>query len=379
MEMPVKVLQVLDFINYNSGVSAVVINYYFHMDHTKVQCDFMLYENPERELEQKLLGKGAKIYVMGKPNAKNIKSYQRNVENFFLQYGKEYKIVHVHIPNAAFIVLRIARKYDISVRILHSHNARGADGLLKTIRNFLLNKWGILYANKYYACGKAAGEYLYGKKKMNSGMVQILNNAIDMEKYKYSPSAREKIRQSLGIKNEFLLGHVGRFEEQKNHQKLLDIFVEAKKSNLDCKLVLLGNGSLIDEIRKKALELGISDSIIFEGVVSNVEDYMNAMDVFLLPSLYEGLPVVCVEAQATGLPCLVSTNVTHEIKLTKNVYFLEFDDVELWARMIKRLIDQHINRAEISGMDAYNIGKQAIQLEEKYLNYGLCSNSNVYL
>lgn len=379
MKKPVRVLQVLDFINHNSGVSSVVMNYYLHLKLTNVQCDFLLYEDAEEGLGAELKKRGARIYVTGQPGGAGIAVYQKNVDDFFAQHGKEYDAVHIHIPNAAFIVLRSAKKYGISVRILHSHNARGADGRIKKIRNFILNRWGIHYANQYYSCSEAAGKYLYGKKKMKAGIVTILNNAVDLEKYRYHPEHRTIIRNMLSVSDELLLGHVGRFEEQKNHELLLEIFAEVLRRGLKCRLVLLGDGILREQMEKKAAILGIADRVDFVGVVNHAEEYLSAMDMFLLPSLYEGLPVVCVEAQAAGLPCLVSMNVTTEIKLTNHVYFIKNEDIRQWCCKIIQLADALPDRNRIYGMDQYDIVKQARNLEEKYLNYGSGTNTDVYL
>lgn len=379
MKKTVKVLQVLDYVNHNSGVSAVVMNYFSHMNHDRVQCDFLLFENKENEISREIVRCGGNIYTTGKPTGKNILNYRKRVDEFFAQHVGEYEVVHVHIPNAAFAVLRSAKKYGVPVRILHSHNARGADGAIKKVRNFLLNKWGILYANQYFACGEAAGAYLYGKKKMRKHQVQILNNAIDLERYAFREEKRENIRQQYKIApDEMLLGNVGRFVEQKNQTRLLEIFAEARRT-IRAKLILLGDGELRSDLEEKAQQLGIADDVIFAGVVDNVEAYLSAMDVFLLPSLYEGLPVVCVEAQAAGLPCLVSANVTREIKLTDRVYFIENGETAKWCEMLERLARDGAARRNGMELEAYDIRKQAAVLKEIYLQYGKNTDTDVHL
>lgn len=379
MSKVIKVLQVLDFINHNSGVSAVVMNYYTHLAQERVNCDFLLYEQADRDLEKRIKANGSKIYLTGQPSGRNMGIYCRDVDKFFASHAGEYDVVHVHIPNAAFVILNCAKKYGVPVRILHSHNARGADGLVKKVRNFVLNKCGICYANQYMACSKAAGEYLFGRKLCEKGQVTILNNAILLEKYRYNPQKREELRKALGIGEETLLGHVGRFAEQKNHMGLLAIFSKLCEQGWKGKLLLIGNGELRDSIIQRAEILGIKERVIFARVVSNVNEYMSAMDIFLLPSLYEGLPVVCVEAQAAGLPCLVSTNVTKEIELTDRVKFIEGDNVAQWCDAIEQLIKAMPDRAEKVQMDAYDIEKQARRLEEIYLQYGKSADTDVDL
>lgn len=379
MKKTVKVLQVLDYVNHNSGVSAVVMNYFSHMDRDKVQCDFLLFEKEENEISREIVRCGGRIYTSGKPAGKSILNYRKRVDEFFAQHVGEYEVVHIHIPNAAFAVLRSAKKYGVPVRILHSHNARGADGTVRKVRNFLLNKWGIRYANRYFACSEAAGVYLYGKRKMEKHQVWVINNAIDLKRYAFREERREQIRRQYGIgPEEMLLGNVGRFVEQKNQIRLLEIFAAAEKK-LDVKLILLGDGELREDLRNKAEQLGIIEKVIFAGVVDDVENYLSAMDVFLLPSLYEGLPVVCVEAQAAGLPCLVSSNVTREIRLTDQVYFIENAETAQWCETLEELAHNMGTRQSGLKLDAYDIEKQAAVLEENYLRYGKSTDTDVDL
>lgn len=376
MSESIRVLQVLDFINYNSGVSAVVTNYFFQMDPQRVQCDFLLYEMPEEAWTARLTVAGAKVYATGKPSGRSMAEYERNVKDFFRQHAKDYDIVHVHIPNAAFIVLRYAKKYGIKVRILHSHNARGADGAVKKIRNYLLNQWGIRYANQYFACSVKAGNYLFGEKRC--GQLVVLPNAIRLERYAFDEKKQKIIRESLGVKeHELLLGHIGRFAEQKNHEGLLKIFAETRRQGMDTKLVLLGDGELREKTGQLAEELGIKDQVLFAGVVANVPDYLSAMDIFLLPSLYEGLPVVCVEAQAAGLPCLISDQVTREIALTEQVWFLANGNLDSWCDRIRKISAEGRSRNAVKGLEHYDIVRQTRNLEERYLQYAAGTDLDV--
>ena len=376
MSESIRVLQVLDFINYNSGVSAVVTNYFFQLDPQRVQCDFLLYEMPEDAWMTRLTAAGAKVYATGKPSGRSMAEYERNVKDFFWQHAKDYDIVHVHIPNAAFIVLRYAKKYGIKVRILHSHNARGADGAVKKIRNYLLNQCGIRYANQYFACSVKAGNYLFGEKRC--GQLVVLPNAIRLERYAFDEKKRKTIRDSLGVKeHELLLGHIGRFAEQKNHEGLLKIFAETRKRGMDTKLVLLGDGELREKTGQLAEQLGIKDQVLFAGVVANVPDYLSAMDIFLLPSLYEGLPVVCVEAQAAGLPCLISDQVTREIALTDQVWFLANGDLDSWCDRIRKISAEGRGRNAVKGLEQYDIVRQTRNLEERYLQYATGTDLDV--
>lgn len=373
----IRVLQVLDKVSYNSGVSAVVMNYCKHIS-KNVQIDFLLYEQPEKEWIELLERLNIQIYTSGKPTGRGIVTYQKNVEEFFRVHAENYDIVHLHIPNAAFTVLRCAKKYGIPVRIMHSHNARGADGMVKKVRNFILNKWGLLYANEYFACGLEAAKYLFGKQKVESGSVVIINNAIDLAKYSYDVEKRQSIRTKLGLNDEILLGHVGRFEEQKNHQGLIRIFKELISLDESYKLVLLGDGPLREQIECEVVQSGLAKKVIFTGIVNNVNEYLSAMDIFVLPSLYEGLPVVCVEAQAAGLPCIVSTNVTNEIRFTESVYFVEHDNIVSWCEKIRSCKSDTSVRM-CKEIEEYSIQKQAKRLEGIYMSYGASTNTDVHL
>lgn len=367
----VRVLQVLDRINHSSGVSAVVMNYYSCLSQEHIKCDFLLFEQADKDLETLIHSNGSNIYTTGHPSGRNMKVYRKNVDTFFAEHANEYDVVHVHIPNTAFVILNCAKKYGVPVRILHSHNARGADGTMKKVRNFVLNKWGICYANHYMACSVAAGKYLFGKKACAKGAVIVLNNAIALERYQYNAEKRTELRKALGVKEETVLGHVGRFAEQKNHMGLLTILAKLCEQGWNGKLLLLGDGELKEAVTHRAEELQIKEHIIFAGVVENVNEYMSAMDIFLLPSLYEGLPVVGVEAQAAGLPCLISDRVSRETKLTEQVRFLDIHDVQTWCDSIRELEGSARGRncAKPNELESFDITKQVVRLEQLYRSF----------
>ena len=209
-------------------------------------------------------------------------------------------------------------------------------------------------------------------------------NAIDLKKYSYNFESRNRIRKKLGIQDELVLGHVGRFSEQKNHQFLIKIVSELKKNNIDFKLLLLGGGELQDEIKEQVKKSVLEKNVVFTGVVNNVKEYMDAMDIFLLPSLYEGLPCVCVEAQTNGLPCVLSEKITSEVSLTDTVYFLGILDETAWAEKIVEIFNMSQLRklrekSCFIGLEQYDITIQAKILEERYLSYGNSTDIDVNL
>ena len=212
-----------------------------------------------------------------------------------------------------------AKKADIPVRISHSHNTVTRFDFkwpIKILYKYLLR----LVATDYVACGIDAGKYLFGKE------VKVIHNAIDVDKFKFNGKARNKLRKELNIENKFVIGHVGRFEPQKNHNFLIDVFYEYQKRDNDAVLLLIGNGSLEDKIKEKVKQLDIQDKVKFTGSISNVNEMYSAMDLFILPSFHEGLPVVGVEAQMSGVTCVFSDNVTKEVKFNENVFYISLND-----------------------------------------------------
>lgn len=360
----VRILQVLDKINENSGVSAVVMNYYEHLTDPEVVFDFMVNEPVAEATKQELEKRGSKIYLMPGLSGRNIPRYKKELEKFFKEHAKEYSIIHGHIPNAAMFYLTVAKKYGIPIRILHSHNARGADGVYKKVRNYFLNHLGIRAANRYFACSYCAADYLFGKR--NREQVTLLPNAVDLEKYRFNEEKRKKMREEYQVGERLVIGHVGRFVEQKNHAFIIEIANELKKHSKDFVMLLAGDGDLRSQIQQKIKEEQLEENFIFTGAVKNVEDYLQMMDVFILPSLYEGLPVVGVEAQANGLPCVFSNQITREVELTKGVYFVPLM-VELWIQKLEELRGtQRSKNGDVLAESGFSIERQAGRLAELY-------------
>lgn len=364
---PVRVLQVLDQISYNSGACAVIMNYYRHMDHRKVQFDFMVHEAPDEELQKKIMENGSKIYQMPSLSMRNMLLYPKALKKFFEEH-RDYQVVHGNIPNASAFYLRAARRAGVPVRILHAHSARGADKVWKRIRNYLLSRIGVCHANTYFACSKTAAVYLFGK---DISHVHMVKNAIEVETYRFNQEKRAEYREKLHVDDDtLLLGHVGRFSEEKNHLFLLEVLYEVRQRGVDCKLLLVGDGEKRKEIENHARELGVWDAVICTGVVNHVGDYLNAMDVFLLPSLFEGLPVVGIEAQCNGLPCLFSDRITREAGILSNVRYLPIRDATMWAEELGNEKQDRVSDAWKKIVRAgYSIRHEAKKLEEFLKNH----------
>ena len=220
------------------------------------------------------------------------------------------------------------------------------------------------------ACSKEAGEWLFGEDAVSEDKVYLLNNAIDVDNYRKNLSVRGILRQELGLENELVIGHVGRFKPQKNHDYLLDVFVKVCEKREDVRLLLIGDGPLKGGIEQKAEDLGIKDKVIFMGEVDNVGKYLNAMDVFAFPSLYEGLSVVMVEAQANGLRCVMadSERVSKDTILTGNVVCIKTDDKhkDKWAEALLDFGKEHADTAQEIKDKGYDITLEAKRLERFY-------------
>ncbi len=366
----IRVAQIMGNMN-GGGVEAVVLNYFRNIDRNRVHFDFIIHNTsthvPKEEIEH--LG-GRVIFV---PHYKKIFKYRKAISKIFKD--NNYDIVHSHINTASVFPLRIAKKSDIKVRIAHAHSTSNRKEFIRNIIKNLLKLFSKKYATHFFACSEYAGVWMFGEKTFQKGKITIINNAIDMEKFKFNDEIRQKIRNELNLNNKHVIGHVGRFMTQKNHKFLLDIFLKVQKEREDAILLLLGDGPLIEEIKDIVKSLKLTESVIFMGNVSETEKYYNVMDCFVLPSLYEGLPVVGIEAQLNGLPCFFSSNITKEVCLLDSTKLLPVIDCNLWANQI--LGATEINRLigyETIVNTKYDIkheAKRLLEIYKKSINEGI--------
>ena len=323
--MSIRVLHVLDKISVDSGVSAVVMNYYSGLDHERVTFDFMLNEEPDPAARACIESKGSKIFIMPELRPANTLKYIKALKQFYKT--SEHKIIHGHVANSAFLYLRLAK--NIPHRIIHSHNSKSSDKFWKRIRNWILTRRIKSSTNLYFACSKEAADFLFRK---NTNRI-IVNNAVDTDRFLFNQQKRDEIRAELGLSEEMLIGHAGRFCQQKNQSFLVDVFSEVYRKNKDARLILIGGGELELQIRRKVEKAGLNGVVFFPGLTNDIAGYMSAMDVFALPSLFEGLPLTAVEAQASGLPVLLSDRISKETNITGEARFLPLD-VRYWADSI---------------------------------------------
>lgn len=361
---PIRVLQVVTIMN-RGGLETMLMNYYRKIDRSKIQFDFMVHREERGDYDNEIEAMGGRIYRMNQIKPGNYRKYFTQLDRFFLEH-KNYKVVHSHINENSGFVLRTSKKYNIPCRIAHSHLAD-----LKLDYKYLFRLYGRSKLNsnvtEYFACSKDAGEWLFKNPKKD---IVVLNNAVDTDMFRPKEHIRNKIRKELNIEDNFVIGHVGRFNPQKNHEFLVDVFNEILKVKNDAVLLLIGEGYLWDKIKDKVNNLGLNENVKFLGLRSDISDLMQGIDLFLFPSLFEGLPVVLVEAQAAGLKCVTSTGVTKETDLTNS---LEFYDLNLspkeWAEKIIRLDTAKKDNSEILRNKRYDSSTNIKWLVNFYSNY----------
>lgn len=349
------------------GVEAVVMNYYRHIDRNKIQFDFICDDDSTCIPKEEIESLGGKVILI--PPYQKVFKYHKELKRV-LKEG-QYKIVHSHINALSVFSLWAAKSAKVPVRVAHSHSTSNKKEWKKTLLKKMLRPFSKLFATDYFCCSELAGRWLFGNKTYDQGKVYLLNNAIDVDKFKYNEKVRKTKRKELNIKdNEIVIGHIGRFVKQKNHEFLIDIFNEIHKQNKNTILLLAGDGPLKEEIENKVKELELDKFVKFLGQRNDANKLYQVMDAFVLPSLYEGLPVVGVEAQAAGLPCFFSTDMTKETKVLDTTEFIELtESPKDWASLILKKLKSYKRTdatQEITN-NSFNIKIESEKLEKKYL------------
>lgn len=337
MEKPIRVLQVLGIVA-GGGVESVIMNYYEHIDQSKVQFDFIVHDDNKIDITEKVEKLGGRVYKVT-PYYKNPVAFVWDIYKIIKRH--HYRIVHSNMNTLSVFPLFAAWIAGVPVRILHNHSTTSKLEIKRNILKLILRPLARLFANRYFACSRLAANWMYGKNMVNKGKVVIIHNAIDLDKFTFNQEKRKALRKELSLEGKFVIGHVGRFAFVKNHEFLIDVFAEVVKENLEARLILLGDGPLKKHIQQKVKKLGLSGEVQFLGIRNDIADLYNVMDLFLLPSYYEGLPVVGVEAQANGLPMIVSNHVTREMKVTDIVTYEKLEKNEAnWIKAVKKCIVQ---------------------------------------
>ena len=357
----IKVAQVIGMA-INGGTESLWMNYYRNIDRTKIQFDFLVESESEIINREEIEALGGHVVII--PSYKTPFKYMKALTKIFKE--NKYDIVHSNMSTLSVFTLKAAKKAGIKVRIAHSHSTSNKKEWKKNIMKNMLRPFSKKYSTDYFSCSELAGRYLFGDKTYDQGKVTIINNAIEIEKFKLNEEFRKTIRDEYQIADTtVVLGNVGRMGSQKNQIYLLDIFKVYNALNNDSKLLILGDGPLHDELVTKAKTLGIESNVIFAGVHPDIYRYYSAMDVFCMPSLYEGLPVVGIETQANGLPVLFADTITKEVGINDNSKFESLsNDANVWANDLVELVKQ--GRTNEFKSDIYDIKKQAKDLKELY-------------
>ena len=389
MNQPTIVLHVVGRLDIG-GAESRIMDLYRNIDREKVQFHFMQHTSDKCAFEEEVLSLGGKVYHVPRFNVKNYFEYKKAWKEFFTGHP-EIKVVHGHMTSTAAMYLPIAKKAGVQVTIAHARSAGVDPGIKGKITNFLRRN---LYKKCDYrfTCSKLAGEAVFGNQKEEKRKAKFIPNAIEVAKFAFDIETRDSVRQELGITNKYVIGHVGRFAPMKNHSYMLEILeqcikIEKEKNLSETVMMFLGDGPLKEEIQQKAAEKGIASRILFMGNKVDVYRYYQAMDYFLLPSFYEGLPGTAIEAQASGLPGIISDAVTEEAVVTDLMQMRSVkEDARVWAEEIMiesqkywmaresmcvekqdSVIKARGSYAEIVKKAAFDVIEQAKRMEEFYL------------
>lgn len=367
----VRVLQIFCEPLANGGQESFIMNMYRNINYNEVQFDFFTPFSCENvKLKEEIERLGGKVWTADRKfdNKKN-KCVKEEIKKFLK--NKQYEIVHIHSGStySLMIAAKIARETGVNNVIVHSH-CGGFKNLKYRIIKIISKNFFLKYPTHYFACSKLAAEWKFPKKIIKDNKYIILNNAIDTNTIYYSEEIRNKKREELQIEDKFVVGHIGRFSIQKNHDFLIDIFYEIQKKKNNAVLLLIGVGELQDDIRKKVSDMGLNEKVVFLNLRKDISELLNAMDAFVLPSFFEGLPVVGVEAQATGLQVFTSTGVTRELPLSEISYYYSLQEKpEVWANHILNECKEYkrSNTTKLIKKSGYDVAEAAKRMQKLYI------------
>ncbi len=367
----IRVLQNLPSLD-GGGIAKLLFDYYREIDHEKIHFDFLIYDYySEGIYEAPLKAMGCKIYKV--PPIEKDKNGSLSKTEEIIRNGN-FDVVHSHFGRLSYRILKYAKKYNVPVRIAHSHIAYEPMKLKTKLTVGLRSSLTKHYATQLMACGMDAGIYMWGKTAVEHDRVIIMKNAIDTRIFRFSPDVREEKRKELGLSGKYVIGIVGRLSDQKNYPFLLRTMKLVAEKRKDAVLVVVGRGleEKEKEIKELSEKMNLGEHIRFLGIRSDVQELLNAMDVFVLPSLYEGLPVVLIEAQANGIREFVSNTVTKEMDITDLITFLPIEDTEqLWADKIIAYSAELSHRQEYADRvreAGYDVKAQSKKLEAYYIS-----------
>lgn len=356
-------IRVLQSVNnmHRAGLETMLMNYYRQIDRNKVQFDFLTHRPFRSEYDDEIESLGGRVYYAPRLYPQNYPAYFRFMKAFYAEHP-EYRIIHSHIDSMSFLPLLAAKNAGVPVRIAHSHNT-SLDRDIKYPMKECFRRLLPTVATDYLACGMDAGHYMFGTCDF-----EVIPNAIDPSPFRFDPTLRAKARTSLGIVDQFVIGAVGRLTSQKNISFLIHVFKELCDKRQDSLLLIIGEGEEEQRLKKLSGDLGVNDRIRFLGVRDDVNVLYQAMDILVMPSLYEGLPVVGVEAQFADLQCVFSSRITKEIKLSSKAHFISIErSYADWSNYLEELFKICRERTAEISFEKYDIHLAADNLERYYL------------
>ncbi len=355
MKQPIRILHIVSIMD-PAGIETLLMSIYRNIDRSLIQFDFLTHSTQKGFFDDEIISLGGRIYSVVNPfSVKGIVQYQKELSTFFKAHS-EYSIVHSHMNSYSGMILKVAKKHGLKVRIAHSHTSYHSS-FIKRQLVYISRILGKNTNTHFFACSKDAAKWSFGK---DADHAIIFNNAIDTSRFKFSSQIRLEYRKQLDLKNKYVIGNIGRFVEKKNHSFLIETFHKVHSIKNNAVLLLMGDGPLLKNMQQKVKELGLDDSVFFLGNRDDIENLLCAMDIFVFPSIHEGLGIVAIEAQASGLNCLVSDAVPKEVNITPLLEYAALEKgTDYWASQI---LDCQISK---NRDDAYiEVKKQGYDIKE---------------
>lgn len=353
-----------------AGIETMLMNYYRNIDRNEIQFDFLCNKKKIGDYDGEIKKMGGRIYRTPGLNPLKFFKYKKYMKKLF-ETHPEYKIIHAHNGPFAVYSLYCAKKANIPTRIFHGHNTGFPIDIKLPLKLFCKSRIKFCITEKW-ACGKEAVKFYFGNKTYKNGDFKIIHNAIDIQKFTFNSEIRNRIRNEYDLIDKTVIGHVGRFSPIKNHSFIIKLFEKYSHKNENSVLILIGDGEDKNKIHDLVVKNGLSEKVLFLGNISNVNEWYQAFDLFILPSINEGLPVVGVEAQAAGLPCLFSSTVPNEIDITHNCRFLSLSDsMESWcnemSNILKSTVRKNVDKLIVSG--GYDIKNECKKIVGLYRDF----------
>lgn len=346
------------------GLEATVLNYYRHIDRSVIQYDFLVDDDSTlipKEIEQL----GGRVILI--PPYQHQVEYQKKLYQVLKE--NNYPLVYSHMNTLSVFPLFAAWRAKVPIRVAHNHSTAGKGEWKKNIMKYSLRPFAKVFPTTLCACTNFAGEWLFGKKAMIDGKVTIWQNAVEIDKFLFNLEKRNAVRKKYSIEDRFVVAHVGRFIHQKNHEFIIDIFNEVYKKNNKAVLMLVGSGDLMPMIKEKVHNLGLDSVVLFLGNRSDIADIYQAMDIFVMPSFYEGLGMVAVEAQIAGMPVICADTVPEEARICDNFEYLSLNDsAAVWAQEVLNNAEntERRNMKQAAVEAGYDIDTAAKKMTEWY-------------